>query len=82
MPDARIDPNQTALLIQDMQNELIKGGAMPVQPYTGEEIIANSVRAAGKGARRWDGGDLRGGEPPARPQGCAASTIWSAGQRG
>jgi nicotinamidase-related amidase len=44
MPDTRIDPTQTALLIQDMQNELIKGGAMPVQPYTGEEIIANSVR--------------------------------------
>ena len=44
MPDVRIDPTQTALLIQDMQNELIKGGAMPVQPYTGEEIIDNSVR--------------------------------------
>ena len=44
MPEITIDHNQTALLIQDMQNELIKGGAMPVQPYSGEEIIANSVR--------------------------------------
>ena len=44
MPDITIDPNCTALLIQDMQNELIKGGAMPVQPLTGEEIIANSAR--------------------------------------
>ena len=32
MPEVIIDPRHTALLIQDMQNELIKGGAMPVQP--------------------------------------------------
>jgi len=44
MSEITIDPNQTALLIQDMQNELIKGGAMPVQPYSGEEIIANNAR--------------------------------------
>jgi nicotinamidase-related amidase len=44
MPDITIDPKTTALLIQDMQNELIKGGGMPVQPLTGVEIIANSAR--------------------------------------
>ena len=44
MPDTAIDPKCTALLIQDMQNELIKGGAMPVQPLSGAEIIGNSVR--------------------------------------
>ena len=44
MPDTTIDPKRTALLIQDMQNELIKGGAMPVQPLSGAEIIGNSAR--------------------------------------
>ena len=44
MPDTTIDPQSTALLIQDMQNELVKGNVMPVQPLSGAEIIANSVR--------------------------------------
>ena len=44
MPEITIDPTNTALLIQDMQNELIKGGGMPVQPLSGSEIIANSAR--------------------------------------
>ena len=44
MPDTTIDPQSTALLIQDMQNELVKGSVMPVQPLSGADIIANSVR--------------------------------------
>jgi nicotinamidase-related amidase len=44
MPDIAINPQTTALLIQDMQNELVKGNAMPVQPLTGAEIIANGAR--------------------------------------
>ena len=34
-PEITIDPRHTALLIQDLQNELIKGGAMPVHPLSG-----------------------------------------------
>jgi nicotinamidase-related amidase len=44
VPDLTIDPQTTALLIQDMQNELIKGAVMPQQPLSGPEIIANSAR--------------------------------------
>lgn len=44
MPDIAINPQTTALLIQDMQNELVKGNAMPVQPLNGAEIIANGAR--------------------------------------
>jgi hypothetical protein len=41
-------PPRIARLLQDMQNELIKGGAMPVQPLSGAEIIGNNVRLLGK----------------------------------
>jgi nicotinamidase-related amidase len=44
MPNATINSQTTALLIQDMQNELIKGSMMPQLPLSGADIIANSVR--------------------------------------
>lgn len=40
MPDVSLDPKRTALLLQDLQNELVKGDT-PVVPGSGAEIIAN-----------------------------------------
>jgi nicotinamidase-related amidase len=40
MADVTINPQNTALLIQDMQNELLKGH-MPVMPLSGPQLIAN-----------------------------------------
>jgi nicotinamidase-related amidase len=40
MADVTINSQNTALLIQDMQNELLKG-RMPVMPLSGPQIIAN-----------------------------------------
>jgi nicotinamidase-related amidase len=40
LANVTIDPKSTALLIQDMQNELLKG-SMPVMPLSGPQIIAN-----------------------------------------
>jgi nicotinamidase-related amidase len=38
--DITINSQNTALLIQDMQNELLKG-SMPAAPLSGPQIIAN-----------------------------------------
>ena len=40
MSDVTIDPSRTALLLQDLQNELVKG-ERPVVPLGGDQIIAN-----------------------------------------
>jgi biuret amidohydrolase len=40
LADVTIDSKSTALLIQDMQNKLLKGN-MPVMPLSGPQIIAN-----------------------------------------
>ncbi len=40
MADVTIDPKRSALLLQDLQNELLKGGR-PVVPLGGAQIIAN-----------------------------------------
>ena len=40
MADVTLDPKRTALLLQDLQNELVKGET-PVVPLTGAQIIAN-----------------------------------------
>ena len=40
MPQVTIDPANSALLLQDLQNELLKGDR-PVVPLNGEQLIAN-----------------------------------------
>ena len=47
MPDVSLDPKRTALLLQDLQNELVKGDT-PVVPGSGAEIIANCRKCATK----------------------------------
>ena len=52
MADVTLQAKTTALLLQDLQNELIKG-SRPVMPLSGAELIANcqklltKVRAVG-----------------------------------
>ena len=40
MADVMLNPQTTALLLQDLQNELIKG-SRPVAPLSGANLIAN-----------------------------------------
>jgi nicotinamidase-related amidase len=43
MADVTIDPKTSALLIQDMQNDIVKSDR-PVVPMGGPTLIANSVK--------------------------------------
>jgi len=43
MAEVTLNPKTTALLLQDLQNELIKG-SRPVVPLSGPELIANCQR--------------------------------------
>ena len=52
MADVTLHAKTTALLLQDLQNELIKG-FKPVVPLSGTELIANCQRLL---ARRWPSG--------------------------
>ncbi|MGH8060157.1 MAG: cysteine hydrolase [Candidatus Entotheonellia bacterium] len=47
MADVTLNPKTTALLLQDLQNELIKGGR-PVVPLSGSELIAHCQRLLAK----------------------------------
>ena len=47
MADVTLHAKTTALLLQDLQNELIKGGR-PVVPSSGMELIANCRRLLSK----------------------------------
>jgi nicotinamidase-related amidase len=47
MADVRLNPQTTALLLQDLQNELIKG-SRPVAPLSGAQLIANCQRLLAK----------------------------------
>ncbi len=40
MAGVTIDPSRSALLLQDLQNELLKGDR-PVVPLRGDQLIAN-----------------------------------------
>jgi nicotinamidase-related amidase len=47
MADVMLNPQTTALLLQDLQNELIKG-SRPVVPLSGPDLIANCERLLAK----------------------------------
>ena len=47
MADVSIDPKKSALLLQDVQNELLKGDR-PVVPVSGGQLIANCRKLLGK----------------------------------
>ena len=47
MADVSIDPKKSALLLQDVQNELLKGDR-PVVPASGGQLIANCQKLLGK----------------------------------
>lgn len=47
MADVTLDPKRTALLLQDLQNELLKG-ERPVVPLSGAELIANCQKLLAK----------------------------------
>lgn len=47
MADVTLNPKTTALLLQDLQNELIKGGR-PVVPLSGSELIVHCQRLLAK----------------------------------
>ena len=47
MADVAIDPKRSALLLQDLQNELLKGDR-PVVPLGGEQLIANCRKLLAK----------------------------------
>ena len=47
MADVSIDPKKSALLLQDVQNELLKGDR-PVVPLSGGQLIANCQKLLGK----------------------------------
>jgi biuret amidohydrolase len=47
MADVMLNPQTTALLLQDLQNELIKGGR-PVAPLSGANLIANCQKLLAK----------------------------------
>lgn len=47
MADVTLNPKTTALLLQDLQNELIKG-SRPVVPLGGSELIANCQKLLAK----------------------------------
>ena len=53
MADFKIDPRSSALLIQDMQNDIVKSDR-PVVPMGGPTLIANSQKLLQK-ARQPDG---------------------------
>src|ERR687898_1247207 len=47
MADVMLNPQTTALLLQDLQNELIKGNR-PVAPLSGANLIANCQKLLAK----------------------------------
>ena len=48
MADVKIDPKISALLLLDMQNEQVKGGAIPVEGLTPKEMISNCQKVLAK----------------------------------
>jgi nicotinamidase-related amidase len=47
MADVMLNPQTTALLLQDLQNELIKG-SRPIAPLSGGNLIANCQKLLAK----------------------------------
>ena len=48
MPNVRLDPSTSALLLQDMQNDLVKSDSRTVEPISGSVLIANCQKLLAK----------------------------------
>jgi hypothetical protein len=79
MVNVTINPRNSALLIQDMQNDIVKSNqahSTHGRPPAYREL----PEAVDQGAPVGDAGDLRAGLSPARPLGRSPSSSGSASQ--